>query len=105
VPTFLRPAVRIRLHRIVLGRLADSREWTGNPGSTPAKSRPVETGQEFTIQVQVEEERIDAIVADRKRHQSIDLTEDDFEVHHDGDPKNVFPGTYIAIGQGHEVYK
>jgi len=91
VPIFhIRPAVRIRLHRIVLVRPADTRERTGNPGSTLGKSRPIENRQEFTIQVRVEEEWIDAIVADRKRHQSIDLMADDFEVHQDGDPKKLF---------------
>ncbi len=62
----------------------------------PNASQIRQTQEDHIIRVGVEEVRIDAVVADRKGRQVIDLTAEEFEVYQDGLPQQVKSVIYVS---------
>ena len=70
----------------------------GQEQMVPAKDesqQAARTGKDFTIRVDVEEVRLDAVVLDKNGHQITDLTADDFEIYQDHFRQKVTSCVYI----------
>jgi VWFA-related protein len=65
----------------------------GNPQKAPAQAAQE---KEFTIQVSVDEVRIDAVVVDKNGKQVTNLTADDFEIYQDGQSQRITFCKYIS---------
>ncbi len=64
--------------------------------SPQVDSQPSENAEKgFKIQIGVEEVRLDAVVLDKKGHQIVDLTADDFEIYQDHSRQRVTSCLYI----------
>ena len=93
-----RSCVRI-LHQTLafffLGLLISSHGQASRTSPQTESQQSENAGKGFKIQIGVEEVRLDTVVLDKKGHQILDLTSDDFEIYQDRSRQKVTSCIYI----------